>query len=1073
MAYVKLLAVFKRSKMNLLIKFITMSKKIYSLRKLDKPNGLTYKRIAGGTALFSLLLCASPQVALADANGAESIEIVQQSSTVRGTIIDNTGFPVTGASVVVKGTTVGAISDFDGNFELAAKPGDMLEISFVGYKTVTVKATAQKMNITLVEDTEMLDEVVVVGYGTTSKRKTTSAVAVVKADEIASVPVPNITQSLAGRAPGLIVQQSGGGVNAKASISIRGGGTPLYVIDGVVCESRDFENLNSNDIESMSILKDASATAIYGARAANGIIMVTTKRGATGKMNVEYAFNYTLSQPADLAKKVDSYTAAYYINRGLEYDGYAPNYSQEDLDLFRNGKDPQGHPNTDWQDVVMRNFAPEMRHNLTINGGTETMKVFTSLGYYDQESIYRTNSHNMQRYNLRSNVETNFKEIGLKMTTGIDAYIVDEERPSVGSAGGYYYVFSHVQNKSPMEAAYNPMGQIYSGTPDNPLLDIAEDGGYYRSKTSSVRANISLDWALPWVKGLTLKAIGSYGIANDKDKSWNASAKQYDWNGNLASSSKPSLSKNSKYHDNYNMQFFADYANTFNEVHTVGATFGIEASGSDYDNMYVYRSNYIFDVDQIGAGPVATAQNSSGEGANYRRAAYIGRLKYDYAAKYMAELNIRHDGSDYFPKDNRWGTFFSGSLAWAVSDENFWKNWNIDKVFDQFKLRASYGEIGLDNVDRYAYLTSYGLNQRGAYIGGEWVPSFSEGDLVSKDLTWYKTKDFNVGFDFASLNSRLSGSVDYFAKVTTGYLASPSNVGYTAPLGKNLPVVKTDGESIRRGFEFILQWKDRIGELQYGVSANFTIYDDRYNVNPYESEANLKNPYRRQTQVGAYTGNYYKNLGYYANYEDVLNSPKRNGSSNLMAGDLKYWDFNGDGKIDGDDQYRMGDGSSPRSNYGFTIDLAYKGWFMNMLWQGATNYNMYMDVSRMGGNNNYNPVLYEFQTDVWAPDNTNSLYPRQHSSASFNGNNNFVGTDFWFVDAKYLRLKNLSIGYDLKSELLKNVSWMSKCTLSLSGYNLLTFSPAKKFGFDPEAGSANGYNYPVSRVYTISLNVGF
>lgn len=272
-------------------------------------------------------------------------------------------------------------------------------------------------------------------------------------------------------------------------------------------------------------------------------------------------------------------------------------------------------------------------------------------------------------------------------------------------------------------------------------------------------------------------------------------------------------------------------------------------------------------------------------------------------------------------------------------------------------------------------------------------------------MTWYTTKDFNIGLDFASLNSRLSGSVDYFAKVTTGYLATPSNAGYTDPLGKNLPVVKTNGESIRRGFEFVLQWKDHIGDFNYGISANMTYYDDRWNINPNESEVNLKNPYKRSTQAGAYTNVYYKNLGYYTDYMDVMNNPKRNGSTNLMAGDLKFYDFNGDGKIDGDDQYRMGDGIAPRANYGINVDMSYKGWSFNMLWQGATNYNIYVDAILMGGNSNYQPVIYDFQTDIWSPDHRDALYPRQHAQAGFNGNNNFVGTDFWLVDARYIRLK--------------------------------------------------------------------
>lgn len=1011
------------------------------------------------------------------------IQVIQQNGTCTGIVTDQNGETVIGASVVVKGTTNGTISGLDGDFSIpSVKKGDVIIITYVGYVSQEIVWDGKPMKVILKEDSKTLDEVVVVGYGTTSKRKTTSAVSQVKADDIAKVPVPNITQSLAGRAPGLIVTQSGGGVNAKASISIRGGGTPLYVIDNIICEERDFQNLNPEDIDQMSILKDASATAVYGARAANGIVMVTTKTGKTGKLNVDYSFNYTLSQPADLQDKVDSYTAANYVNRGLEYDGRAPQYTLEDLELFRNGKDPQGHANVDWQDITMRNFAPEMRHNLTLTGGSETMKIYTGLGYYNQESIYRTNSNNMQRYNFRTNMEATLKNIGLKVAAGVDAYIVDLNEPATASGRGYYTTWSHIQNKRPWEPAYNQFGQIYSGTTDNALVDISNEGGYYKESKSSVRGNLNLEWAVPWIEGLTLKALGSYTIANDRNKSWNKSAQTYDWEGNPATANKPSLSKETYYHRNFNTQFFADYARTFNNVHTIGATFGMEASGQDYDNSGLSRKEYIFDVDQIGSGPVETMENWSGEGVGYRRAALIGRLKYDYAAKYMAEANIRYDGSDYFPSGKRWGAFFSGSVAWAASEEKFWSDWGLKKIFDQFKLRASYGEIGQDFLDlngdyvadRFAYVSSYTLYTRGAFLGEKWYPSFSEGALISPDMTWYTTKDFNLGIDFSSLNSRLSGSLDYFAKVTTGYLATPSNVGYTSPLGKTLPVVKSNGESIRRGFEFVLQWKDHIGDFNYGVSANMTYYDDRWNVNPNEAETGVKNPYKRGTQVGAYTGIYYKNLGYYTDYLDILNNPKRNGSTNLMAGDLKYYDFNGDGKIDGDDQYRMGNGTSPRANFGINVDMSYKGWSFNMLWQGATNYNIYVDTILMGGNSNYLPVIYDFQTDIWSPDNRNALYPRQHASAGFNGNNNFVGTDFWLVDARYIRLKNMSIGYDFKHKLLKKVTWMTKCNLSLAGYNLLTFSPAKKWGFDPESGSSgSGYTYPISRVYTVSLNIGF
>ena len=394
-------------------------------------------------------------------------------------------------------------------------------------------------------------------------------------------------------------------------------------------------------------------------------------------------------------------------------------------------------------------------------------------------------SSDLQRYNFRTNMEANFKQIGLKMQTGIDAYIVDTKEPATASGRGYYTVWSHIQNKRPWEPAYNPNGQIYSGTTDNPLVDISDQGGYYKEEISSVRGNLNFIWDLPWVEGLTLKALTSYTIVNDRNKTWEKSAQTYDWEGNPSTANKPNLSKNVYYHRNFNVQFLADYSRTFFEKHTVGATFGIEASGQDYDNSSLARKSYLFDVDQIGSGPVDTSTNGSSEGVGYRRAAFIGRLKYDYDSRYMVEFNMRHDGSDYFPKDKRWGTFFSGSAAWAVSEEGFYKALGINKVFNLLKLRASYGEIGQDSsVGRFAYVSSYGLNTRGAYLGGKWYSSFYEGNLISPDMTWYTTKDFNIGVDFATLNSSLSGSVDYFAKVTTGYIASPSNVGDRKSVGR-------------------------------------------------------------------------------------------------------------------------------------------------------------------------------------------------------------------------------------------------------------------------------------------------
>lgn len=988
--------------------------------------------------------------------------------TIKGTVVEaDNDEPIIGANVKCKEDPTKVVTtNFDGEFSIDIPDNAKnLIISYIGMVTQDV-AAVDGMVVRMVAESTNLDEVVVVGYGTTSKRKTTSSVTLIKASDIEKVPLPNISQALAGRAAGLIVQQSGGGLDAGSSLSVRGGGEPLFVIDNIISEKREFDNLNPADVESMSILKDASATAIYGARAANGIIIVTTKRGQEGKVNVDYQYSLSLSSPADLPKKLNSYNAAVYQNRGYEYDGLTPTWSAQDLELFQNGLDPEGHPDTNWHKEVLRSSAPEQRHLLTITGGSERVKAYTALSYYDQESIYRTNSHTYKRYNARTNIDINMKEIGLRVNTSLEAYITDMRSPN----SDYGAVWSHLQNTQPMRAAKNPFGQPYSGTTDNPLVDISDEGGYTKAHNTNVRGSINAQWDIPGVKGLKITGIASYAILNVRSKRWNKQAHSYDWEGNPNTTAMPSLTKTANFYDYYNTQLLANYNRDFGE-HNVEATFGIEASGSSYDQNELARSQYVLDVDQIGAGPVSTATNSAVNGIQWRRASLVGRLHYDYAAKYMAEFSIRHDGTDNLPRNRRWGTFYSGSLGWAVSEENFWEG--LRDYINQFKVRGSYGEIGLDNVARYAYLTSYSLNNRGAFLGGEYYQTFSEGALPSPDLCWYTQHDFNIGFDFAAFNSAFSGSVDYFYKSTKGYLASPSNVGYTSPLGLSLPMVKSDGESRRRGVDFTLMYNGNIGEVSYSVGGNFTFYDERWNINPNESETSLKNPYTRTTQVGAYTGNYYKNLGYYTGWEDVFNSPKRNSSQNIQAGDLKFYDFNGDGKIDGNDQYRMGSGTAPQCNYGINASANWRGFSMSMLWQGATNYNIYVGTILMGGNSNYLPVIYEFQTDIWAPDNTDSLYPRQHSAAGITNNNNFVGTDFWLVDAKYIRLKNLTVAYDFKHKLLKNLNWLSKCQLSFSGYNLLTFSPAKKWGFDPESGNGNGYSYPVSRTYTFSLNLGF
>ena len=436
---------------------------------------------------------------------------------------------------------------------------------------------------------------------------------------------------------------------------------------------------------------------------------------------------------------------------------------------------------------------------------------------------------------------------------------------------------------------------------------------------------------------------------------------------------------------------------------------------------------------------------------------------------------MRHDASDLFPKDRRWGTFFSGSFGWILSDEVFMKTLKERHIFDLLKLRGSYGEVGLDSgVGRFAYLPSYNLNNTSYVIDGKFYQGFSEGDIPSSDITWYTTKQTDIGFDFESLRNRLYGSFDYFFYKTTGYLTAPDplEVGYTAPLGKSLPKVLSNKEHRRAGYEVQLGWKDNIGELKYSVSVNTTFFDQLWANNPDESLENRKNPYLRTTQQVGYYGTGYRTLGYYQDANDVYNNPKRVNSHHLTGGDIKYEDFNGDGKIDGADFARIGKNGFPRANYGINLGVSYKAFSFNMLLQGATRFDIYLGSTILGQSANAGTTpFYEFQLDYWRPDNTGAKFPRLVSSHSVNGNNNVASSDHWLINGAYLRLKDFSISYDLKKAALKDYKWIYAMKLTLSGQNVFTISEATKYGMDPEIVNSDFFGYPNERMFSLGLNV--
>ena len=1048
------------------INFFRYGRKTH-LRNYAKAVGITYS-----------LLCFVPAYTVPVLSDSNSVLVSQQQNNVRGNVLDQNGEPLIGVSVVVQGTSIGTITDFDGNFELEAKEGSVLEISYIGYVTQRVKVGKTPLKIQLKEDSRQLDEVVVVGYSTTSKRDLIASVSTVKADQMSNIPVTNIAQGLAGRAPGLIVQASGGGINSTPSISIRGGGDPIYVIDGVIRSAADFRNLSPDDIEAMSILKDASATAVYGSRATNGIMQVTTKKGKVGTNNVEYDFNMSFSQPSIWPEKMNTYERAKYANISKENDGLSPTFNEEALEAFRTGSDPLNFANTNWRKLVLNDWAPQSKHTVRINGGSEKNQYYASLSHIDQNSLYKNDNHWMKRTNFRLAQSTVFDAIGLRVNTAIDGYRQKTTHPFTSTSSGYYTVFSHINDRPARYPGVNKYGLPYNST-DNPVAETAKDAGYVRSLENVINGKGELIWSLPWVDGLKLRAASNYRYYSNTNKNWRKDAGQYDWESDApVYANKPELSHTASSGYSFTNQMFAEYSKQFGN-HNVSGLVGFEQYYEKGESYGMKRTNYPFDIDQVGVGD-ANSQTNSGSEAELGRAAWIGQLKYNYKNRYYVEGSMRYDGSDRFAPGKRWGAFFSGSLGWVVTEENFMQPLVEKNILNSLKLRASYGETGLDeSAGRFEYMTSYNYNGYAYVVDGKYTPGFTEGNLASPDLTWYTTKQFDFGFDFASLNNRLYGSFDYFYYSTKGYLVAPKGDSYlNTALGVGLPRVKSNSEQRRAGVEFQFGWRDNIGAFKYDIATNFTYFDSLWALDENEGESSRMNPYQRSQQQKGYYGLLYHNLGYYTSAEDVYNSVgfvSAYNSGYLTAGDIRYQDTNGDGKIDSADARRLGKAGKPRGQFGININLEYKGFYLSTLFQGSTSFNMYVagGLAMQTGQSSDMPVAYDYQTDFWTPNNRDAQYPRLMSNTGLNQNNNYASSDFWLIDGAYLRMKDFQFGYDFKYSLLKNVSWLSRCKMGISGQNIFTISEATKYGMDPEPSDTNYYGYPVERVLALTLNLGF
>lgn len=989
--------------------------------------------------------------------------------TVTGTVTDEKGVALPGATVAVKGKNIATTSNNSGKYTLANVDADStLVFSFLGYNTKEVPVQSRAIiNVSLTPKENSLSDVIVVGYGTQKKGTITGSVAAVKSAEITVAPVASTINTLAGRLPGLVSQQSSGQPGAdQASISIRGFGQALWIVDGV---ESDFNNIDPNQIETISILKDGSAS-IYGARAGNGVVLVTTKRGKEGKPNITLNSSYTLQGNTAMADPVNAGQYAEITNLFYTNQGKPEPYTQEHVQKFYNGGDP-AYPNTDWKKVATRTWAPQTQQNLSVRGGSEQIKYFGFFGYLNQDPMWRNNGGGYNRYNLQSNLDA---RINNDLSIQLNLSSVNEliSQPVRGQGAGINTLWQDLWNSLPIYPATMPDPTKYSyangqGVGSISLVSDENIAGYDRVNKQNLKGTFIVDYKISAVPGLSAKGLINYDKTYFTDKNFSKpysfytydyATKAYTLAGSLGTTAK--LTYQETQTRNLNGQLSLNYDHVFGRDHHITALALYEAIDNNYNYVLAGRDNFLTPaIEDLYAGAVQTSQANSYT-TETGRASYVGRLNYSYKDKYLIESSFRADASAKFPPDKRWGYFPSVSLGWRLDQEGFIKK--LSEI-DELKLRASYGTSGIDAVGDFQYLTGYKFGGQWLIGGGTQVGIVSTG-LANPDLTWEKVKIYNFGVDYSFFNRKLFGTIDAFYRTLTGI---PATRIFTLPstFGATLPQENINSQN-NRGFEFSVGTSGHIGELNYQVTANISW--SRAKWNHYEEPAYTDaDQTRLNQQSGRWTDITYGYIsdGLFTSQQQIdnLKFEYPGGNAALRPGDIRYVDTNGDGKLDYRDQKQIGTGTVPDWMTGATINLKYKNFDLQSLLQGAFNY--YSMISLQHGGINYSQTYYQ---NMWTEQNNSAnVFVPRISGASTNS----LQSDHFFKKASYLRLKTFALGYNLPKTLLRKAG-IQNLRIYLAGTNLLTINPLKKYDVDPEAPSGQaGYYYPQQRTVSMGLNV--
>lgn len=999
---------------------------------------------------------------------------------ITGTISDKSGQPLPGVTIKIKDATTGTTSDINGKYSISVPgPQTILSFSMIGFETQEVTVGAlRSVNITLTETVSSLSEVVVVGYGTQKKATLTGSVSQVSGADVAKSPAANVVSSLQGRLPGLIANQRNGQPGRDdPSILIRGTGTvptpgspdpnallnvnaPLVIIDGVPRDQ--LGRLNPADIETFSVLKDASA-AIYGARAANGVILVTTKSGSRGKADFSLSYNVGINTPTKVPEVLDAATFAEVYNEGGFYRANRdpnyynnPQYTAAAIQKFRNGSDPVLFPNTNWVKEVLKPHSSQKNLNFQVNGGSDKVRYLVSFSNLTQDGNFKAEPTSYKQYNLRAKFDVDLTK---DLTIGANISAILNER--VYSSQNQGVNFTNILQANPTLVGRYPNGLLGGGRlGQSPLL--LDQRGYDRTDDYPVYSTFTASYKVPFVPGLRFDASFNYDLRNGLRKVWETPYYYYEYNTtttNYDLKQVPPLtaSLRERYERRTTMLYNirSSYEKNFIGGHHINVMVGLEQQENKFDFLEGFRKNYLSAaLDQLNQGSTsAEDKDNSGSASISAYNNYFGRLNYDFKSKYLLEFVFRVDGSQIFPKGKQYGFFPGVSAGWRLSEEKFFKR-SLPFV-DQLKLRASYGELGNDRIDTYQFLQSF--SQSSFVFGSANVPALTSGVLANPNITWERAKKTDIGLEAQLWNGKLGIDFTYWMQNRNNILirrnlSVSSAYGFPGLPFENLGKVNTNG------FELVLSHRSHIGQLNYNISGNVAYTRSKVG---FLDEVPPAEDYQRLTGNPVSADLFYKADGIFNTQAELDAYPH---DANTKVGDIKVVDLNNDGVINSRDQFRSQYNAIPRYVFGLNSDFQYKNFDLNIFLQGQTGaYNYDGTVAALGGQDFSNSSVFR-ATNRWTVNNPNGTMPR--SDAWQPGN-----TTFFLYDATFIRLKTVEFGYTLPKTVLERTKFLKTMRVFVSAFNLATWSKDIKFA-DPEFNG--GYlTYPPQRTINFGTTIKF